>query len=135
MSMHFQRKLIIDKTRNIPSCLTRPTAILVLHLDNDELAAEQPRVLHGVVQLGELLECVAGVFVPQPDIALGRDVELRPHGGLDVLQGVGLAKLLLPSVLQVVILCQLELDEVDLDLAVLHKHPVLDHFPSDRLLV
>ena len=89
----------------IPSGLSRPTSILVLHLDNDQLAAEEPRVLHCVVQLGELLECVAGVFVPQPDIDVGLDVEFSPHGGLDVLQGVGLAEHLLPDVLQIVVLC------------------------------
>ena len=47
------------------------------------LALVQPGVLHSVVQLAQLLIGVAHVLVPQPCLALRRDVEELPHLFLD----------------------------------------------------
>ena len=62
------RTLVTSNIQYLPPSLARPGPVLVLDLDDDELAAEQTRVLHGVVQPGELLEGVARVFVPEPGV-------------------------------------------------------------------
>jgi hypothetical protein len=48
--------------------------------------------------------------------------------------GVGFAELLLDDDVRIRVLDQLQLDEVDLDFAVLHEHPVLDHLLKDITL-
>ena len=64
----------------------RPGPVLVLDLNDDHLAADQPRVLHGNVLAGELLVGEARVFVPEPGVGISRDVELCLYHILDCLQ-------------------------------------------------